>query len=99
MFRGLVVFVAGAALLASACTTWASTNSVVVLNSTDETLTIRMDSGEEEPRQVLPLKATNYLVQRGGCMEDRLVAFDPEGNVVGENERPCGGDKWVLEGP
>ncbi len=77
----------------------ASTNSVVVLNSTDETLTIRMDSGEEEPQQVLPLKATNYLVRRGGCMEDALVAFDPEGNVVGENDEPCGGDKWVLEDP
>lgn len=94
-----VVFVAVAALLASACTTWTSTNSVEVLNLTDETLVVRTASGDQEPRRLLPRKAVIFHVQRGGCMEDRLVAVDSEGNVVGENDQPCGGDKWVLEAP
>lgn len=95
--RRQAVSVAAVALLASACTTWTSTNSVEVLNLTDETLVVRTASGEQEPRRLLPRKAAIFHVQRGGCMDDRLVAVDPEGNVVGENEQPCGGDRWVLE--
>jgi hypothetical protein len=99
---GAIRLVGGALVLAAAavgCTRPVSTNTVEVLNLTEGTVEIRSDVGEQEPRELPPRTETVYLVPREGCMGGRLVAHDEDGNILAETDRPCGGTRWVVEGP
>jgi hypothetical protein len=95
----LVVVALVVVLAAVGCTRPVSTNTVEVLNLTEGTVEIRSDSGEEVPRELRPRTETVYLVPRDGCMDDRLVAHDEDGDILAETDRPCGGAQWVLEAP
>jgi hypothetical protein len=95
----LAVVVLAVVIAAVGCTRPVSTNTVEVLNLTEGTVEIRSDSGDEEPRELPPRTETVYLVPREGCMDDRLVAHDEDGDVLAETDRPCGGTQWVLEAP